>query len=91
MKSDKEIYCHRNNKSILVLLAEIGGFYAILGIIIAVLGNSVAKNEFLKSVNDGSPVEIAEEIHDHNLCRSIKENSTFEVSQGEIDRIDRIL
>ena len=81
MKSDKEIYCHRNNKSIALLLAEIGGFYAILGILMAILGNFVAKNEFFKSVGEGDPVELAEEgeVHDHNLCKTIKENATFEV------------
>ena len=45
----------------------------------------------MKSVNDGDPIEIEEEVHDHNLCKTIKENTTFEVQQGEMDRIDRIM
>ena len=59
------------------MLAEIGGYYALMGIFLTILGTIVAKNEFIKSVLDGDPVELKEEINDHNLCTTIKENEEF--------------
>ena len=73
------------------MLAEIGGYYALMGILLAILGTIVAQNELIKSVLDGDPVELTEEINDHNLCTTIKEKEEFQVEQGEMDRIDKIV
>ena len=36
-------------------------------------------------------IELGPEIHDHQLAKTMKEKTAFEVNQDEMDRIDKIL
>ena len=73
------------------MIAEIGGLFAIVSFLLTLISQGLANATYDKEFWLDQTIELEPEIHDHQLAKTMKEKTAFEVSQDEIERIDKIL
>ena len=73
------------------MIAEIGGLFAIVSYLLTFISQGLANATYNKEFWQDQPIELGPEIHDHQLAKTMKEKTSFEVSKDEMDRIHTIL